>query len=196
MSTYLTIKTLQEKGYNTKIRLITFDFATKPEYIPTAKKLAHYLSELTGFKNFEEHYTHSAPLEQSKDPAKNWIIGNHTTAMFKLGAIDFIFDGLTKNPPESVRKDFPSDKFRQVDRDVPSSIFRHKSQASPLAFCDKQGVIELYKKFNLIEIILKRTLSCDVNLDEIVDGKLPCGNCWWCFERSWGLKTNNLDPNL
>ena len=196
LTSYLTIKTIQEKKLDLKVRLISFDFATKPAYLPTAKKLAWILQWLTGFENFEPHYKFAAPLEQSKNPAKKFFISNHASAMFVLDAIQYIYDGLTKNPPLEVMQKFPAHEHRQIDRDVPNTIYRHPEQASPLAFCDKQGVVELYKRYDLVGSVLSKTFSCDANKDDVVDGQLPCRKCWWCYERAWGLKMNGLDPGL
>jgi len=197
--TYLTAKTIKENGLPINILLISNDVGNKPPYLPTARIVRNKLQEIIlrnfGFDQWANPYEYSIPLRESVNPLKLYCSTNHISALFNLGLIDYEFNGITLNPPTSVRDQFLHDDARQCDRDVPNTIYK-KYSASPLAFCDKQGIIELYKEFGILHDIAPLTFSCDVNLDHIVDGKIPCGTCWWCDERRWGMTSNGEDPSL
>lgn len=194
--TYLTAITIQKNKLKTKIRTISCDVGNKPDYLPTARRVLAKLKELTEFENWEKPYEYSIPLRESKNPMKLYASTNHMKALYLTNYIDFGFNGVTKNPPEAARKNFTDDEYRELERDLPSTIYQAEKSARPLAFCDKQGVVELYAQQGLIHSLFPLTLSCDVNKENVVDGKIPCGKCWWCDERRWGLRANGLDENL
>jgi 7-cyano-7-deazaguanine synthase in queuosine biosynthesis len=195
--TYLTAMTIKEHGLKTKIRTLSCDVGNKPDYLPTARRVREKLKELTPwFNQWAEPYEYKIPLRESKNPMKLYASVNHIKALMAVKHIDYEYNGVTKNPPDDERTDFFDDEYRQTVRDNPESIYSGPRSARPLAFCDKRGVVELYKKYGLIESLFTLTLSCDVNKENIVDGKIPCGNCWWCSERQWGLRVNGLDPSL
>lgn len=57
----------------------------------------------------------------------------------------------------------------------------------PMLYLEKSHVIDLYIKFNVLDL-LKLTNSCRMpNLDK------PCGYCNGCKERAWGLKEMSLE---
>jgi 7-cyano-7-deazaguanine synthase in queuosine biosynthesis len=194
--TYLTAKTIQEHGLKTKIRTLSCDVGNKPDYLPTARIVREKLMKLVGADVFVKPYEYKIPLRESQNPAKLYCSTNHIKALLATGYIDYEYNGVTKNPPETVRSYFVNDEHRQLVRDNPTTIYIGPTSARPMAFCDKQGVFELYKRFGLVDEIVPLTLSCDVNKEDVVDGKIPCGSCWWCNERRWGLESNGLNPTL
>jgi hypothetical protein len=198
--TYLTAKTIKENNLPIKIKIISNDVGNKPDYLPTARRVREKLHQLTlrdfNFDQWADPYEYSIPLRESTHPFKLYCGTNHIKALFNLGLIDYEYNGITLNPPDDVRQAFDSNELREAERDIPDTIYTSMWTARPLALCDKQGVIELYKEFNILYDIAPLTLSCDVSVHHMVDGKLPCRNCWWCSERSWGLSTNGEDPLL
>ncbi len=194
--TFLTAKTIKENGLKTKIRPISCDVGNKPDYLPTARKVRQKLKEVTGFDQWAEPYEYKIPLRESVNPYKLYCSTNHLKALLKVGHINYEFNGVTKNPPAEVRQHFRNDDHRQAVRDNPETIYSGTYSARPLAFCDKQGVIEFYKTYGLFDTILPLTLSCDVNIEHMENGQLPCRKCWWCDERKWALEVNGEDPNL
>jgi len=199
--TYLTAKTIKENNLPINICLLSNDLGNKPPYFPTIRNVRNKLHEIMlsrfNFNQWTAPYEYSIPLEESVNPFKLYCSTNHIKALFNIGYIDYEFNGITLNPPIDIREQFLYDDARQVDRDTPDTIYRnYKYCARPLALCDKQGIIELYKEHNLLYDIAPLTLSCDVNLEHIVDDKVPCGKCWWCDERRWGMVSNGEDPLL
>ncbi len=194
--TYLTALAIRKHKLDVGIRTISCDVGNKPDYLPTARKVIKKLKELLPDIRWENSYEYRIPLRESKNPYKLYASTNHIRALFNLGLLDYEYNGVTLNPPEEVRKTFHDDEFRQTVRDSPESIYVSPKSARPMAFCDKQGVVELYKQFGIFDSIFPITLSCDVNKENMIDGKLPCGQCWWCDERRWGLVSNGENPNL
>ena len=110
---------------------------------------------------------------------------------------DAVFDATTENPPNY------SDK-RMEARDPGSSQILLSAQETywklgPLQTTKKDWVIKQYKDNNILDL-LKLTRSCEgefVGLDHttyIPGQHVPeCGDCFWCKERSWALKENNIE---
>lgn len=194
--TYLTAKTIHDHNLKIKIRPISCDVGNKPDYLPVARKVFKKIIEISDFDQWADPYEYKIPLRESKNPFKLYASVNHLKALLTLKHIDYEFNGVTLNPPEDVRKNFHNDEFRQTVRDTPESIYSGPLSARPMAFCDKQGVVELYRKFNLMKDLFPLTLSCDVNKEDVINGQIPCGTCWWCDERRWGLLSNGEDPTL
>lgn len=51
----------------------------------------------------------------------------------------------------------------------------------PFIEMDKSEIISYYIKYDILDL-LKMTYSCGFSLE------VPCGNCYFCLERSWGLQ--------
>jgi 7-cyano-7-deazaguanine synthase in queuosine biosynthesis len=51
----------------------------------------------------------------------------------------------------------------------------------PFIDMDKDEIISYYIKYNILDI-LEMTYSCGYSM------KTPCGNCYFCLERNWGLQ--------
>ena len=110
---------------------------------------------------------------------------------------DAVFDATTENPPNY------SDK-RMEARDPGSSRILLTARdefwrLGPLQTTKKDWVIKQYKDNNILDL-LKLTRSCEgefVGLDHTtyIPGQrvLECGDCFWCKERSWALKENNIE---
>lgn len=55
---------------------------------------------------------------------------------------------------------------------------------TPFINLDKREIAELYKKYNLVEVLLPYTRSC---VAETTDFDWICSECWWCKEREWAF---------
>jgi len=198
---YLTAKTIKENNYSTKILPLHFHIPTKPpvkalEIINTVEKLLN-VNFILPAKEIHIPYELCTPHAIEAGKGKKQFIQKEIGIMEKNNFFDFEFNGNTKNPPSQYRDKFKNDEFREIGRDNPKTIYNGKYTASPHAFIDKSDVVNLYKKFNLLETLAPLTNSCD-NFLEIIEKRdydIPCKNCWWCDERAYGFKMNGiLDP--
>lgn len=197
---YLVAKTVKDNNYNIKVRPIHFDIPTKLPVQPLA--IISKVEELLDFK-FGDIIEYAIPLEQCTKEATMSGVGKKEFIILKIREmlmskiVNFEVNGNTKNPPVEFRKHFPNDEFRQKNRDRTFDIYTGPYNASPLSHLDKADVVSLYKKYNLIDELMTLTCSCDNWRDQIIAKKLdiPCGQCWWCHERAYGLSQNNIqDP--
>lgn len=120
--------------------------------------------------------------------------------------IDAWFAAITKNPPQDFsgapcdRESKFSDKLENIINFYKDTLIAH-----PFAYQTKEWVIKQYKDYDLLEL-LENTRSCegDKNSAPEVFGNLDfysytpnsfvpvCKKCYWCKEREWALKQNNL----
>ena len=111
---------------------------------------------------------------------------------YKNNFIDCHFSGITANPSKEVMDSFntagPADDRNRLTDRRPTQ--RGKVYI-PLINIDKQGVRELYEKYNLMDTLFPLTRSCETFTD---DFSKHCGEykdekdvCWFCKERYWGF---------
>ena len=62
----------------------------------------------------------------------------------------------------------------------------NKFHIRPFIDMDKSQIISYYYKYNILDIF-DMTYSCGFNTNT------PCGNCYFCLERSWGLENCNIN---
>jgi len=198
---YLTTKTIKENNLDVKILPFSIEVPSKAKNLSSARKIISVVSDLLDAEDIilpgkelfmpEEKSTH-------KRNKKNMYFNREVKNLLRSGEVDFEFNGNTKNPPSKVRKKFINNKVgRMRDRDARTSIYNGTYSASPHAMIDKQGIISLYIKHDLIDILATHTLSCDANISDIIKFQMdiPCGKCWWCNERKWGFESNKIsDP--
>ena len=115
------------------------------------------------------------------------------------------FAALTKNPPKDL-DNAPTDRNNQTKNDR-RIIESYKDIWILHPFCDisKDWVLKQYKDLDIIDLF-EITRSCEGdknsapeifnNLDfysyKPFDPVPTCGKCFWCLERDWALKQNNL----
>ncbi len=200
--TYITGLNIAKLGLNLRIKPISLNVANKPKYLPTARKVIAKLKSLLekeGFNNWDTPYEGHVGIKECQEPLKLYAFRNQINALKWSGQIEFLFNGDTKNPSSEIRSSFHEEKegARTEHRDEMNTVYFYHKTIRPFAFVDKRGTVEMYRKFNLVDELLPLTLSCDADRDLIDSGHpLPCGQCWWCDERSWALKENGLDPSL
>lgn len=191
---YLTVKTIQKHNLNVKVVPVSIEIYNKVKNIESTVAIIKKIKEITQFTNWGKHVKVIGSEAQARGIEKDLLFENTWNRLFYNWTIDFELNGITKNPPDEVRIGWKHDDYRQFNRDDPKSIYCGELNASPHAFVDKKDIIEHYINHNLVDELIPLTLSCDEDLDIIKKEKLsiPCGKCWWCSERRWGLESHNL----
>lgn len=124
----------------------------------------------------------------------------------RLEKIDAWYAGITKNPPIDFNG-APDDRNNDFEGSIKEIVTNHKDLfiIHPFKFESKDKLINLYKKLDLLDL-LSKTRSCEgdtTSAPEIFNGLdfdtyIPdqfvpvCGKCFWCKEREWAMKKNNL----
>jgi hypothetical protein len=193
---FLTVKAIQQSGYNISIRPISVFIPSKVKNIASTESIIKAMREITGVDFIKDGIVYNMPVEETSthDGKKDQFFINMIKELFHKELIDFEFNGNTKNPPEDARKDWKNDQHRQKNRDNASSIYTTAYSASPHYNMNKSDIINLYLKYDLFDKIVPLTCSCDENISVVHDHKLnvPCGTCWWCEERRWGFENNDV----
>lgn len=120
--------------------------------------------------------------------------------------IDSWFAALTKNPDQDF-SETPDDRNSKDLDNVknPVELFNNIILAHPFCNTSKDWVIKQYKELDILELLeLTRSCEGDINSAPEVfehldfysytpfDPVPTCGKCFWCLERDWALKQNNL----
>lgn len=116
------------------------------------------------------------------------------------------YAALTKNPLVSI-PDAPDNRDEDFTGNIDELFLNYKGVfvIHPFKYKTKETIINLYKDLNILDL-LKQTRSCegDKNSAPEVFGELDfysyvpyqnvptCNKCFWCKEREWALKQNNL----
>ena len=198
LMTYLVAKKYAEAGLKTKIQPLSFEVVTKGKTLQTAREMLDQIRKLVPENNILPGIEVHIPEDLCVNPHKNNFMVHTVRQTCRDQQVSFEFNGNTKNPPEAVRKDFPDDQYRQFQRDNCTTVYNSPLSASPLAMIDKESVIFLHQKFELIESVTATAVSCDMELKiiEYQGWNFPCGYCWWCRERMWGFTANGIiDPS-
>lgn len=196
---YFVAKTFQDYGIKAEIIPLSLEVPTKAKTLGSARNVINEVRTLLKSQQIRNGIEVSIPVDLCKPPYKNKFFMNTVAEVIQRENIDFEMNGNTKNPPFEDRRHFRDDEHRELLRDARTTIYNSPRSASPHAFNDKKGIIHLYQKENLLNRLAPLTLSCDLELEEIQRRGLsiPCGDCWWCHERAWGFKANQLiDPLL
>lgn len=120
--------------------------------------------------------------------------------------IDAWYAGITKNPPIKL-EGAPEDRNKDFKGNIEEIIALYKGLyiLHPFKFHSKDEIIELYKNLPILSL-LSKTRSCEGDknsapevFDDLdfysytPDSFVPiCKKCYWCKEREWALKQNNL----
>ncbi|NQY99435.1 MAG: 7-cyano-7-deazaguanine synthase [Bdellovibrionales bacterium] len=195
---FLTAREYAAMGLETKIQPLSFEVEAKAKTLNSARKIIAGIKEkLNDYDRILPGIEKVIPYHLCKNPHKNQEFIKGIKEAWRQASVDFEFNGNTKNPPAETRESFANNDGREVGRDDRSTIYNGFKSASPLALVDKQAVVSLHHKYGLFEAVTRHTLSCDME-EEVVKAKgwsVPCGHCWWCYERAWGFESNGLqDP--
>ncbi len=192
---YLLVKTLQKHNLDIKIIPISLEIHNKAKNLGSSRAVIAKIKELTGFQNFGESVEVIGNERQAKFEEKDEFFLSVIRNLFFTEQIDYNLNGVTRNPPLEVCKDFKFNEYREFIRDNPQTIYNSPTNASPHAFMTKKDIIELYIIHGVLDELAGLTLSCDEHLDVIQRNSwdIPCGTCWWCSERRWGLESNGIN---
>lgn len=118
--------------------------------------------------------------------------------------IDAAYDGVTLNPPLSVATDGMADRtLEKLDTTTLNDTIAYIPEfnaymISPFKFVSKDWVVKQYVDYKILDL-LHLTRSCEYEFPGLTyknykrGQHVPtCGKCFWCVERSWALKQNNL----
>lgn len=163
----------------------------------------HLFTVSVSFRNFNQHVVTGRVLEKICEITKNFNVFQHFTIGGDVSIIDKLFAtpesfvtdyniinsllvGGNANPPDTVIKDtvFFKDGKGPMDRDrnpnIKRYIKRNFYRYAPFTNLNKQDIIQIYKNHGIDKSILPLTQSCWTDP--------PCNDCWFCFERNWGMQ--------
>ena len=135
-------------------------------------------------------YHHVWYQRESNDPKLLWDI--ESKLLNKLD-ISTVYVGTTANPPQDVSDLFvqsPTEVFHLEDRDPAKlrkviNISENWQFILPFTNIDKRRVMSIYRELGLLDALYPLTRSCrSITFRASTE---PCGVCWSCKEREWGL---------
>jgi len=113
--------------------------------------------------------------------------------------LDAIFAAKSKNPSDTtITKRMPD---REVDAvDINELIFEinNKLAIHPFIYTEKDWIVKQYVNNNILNLF-NLTRSCEGDFDNLdytnyIPNQLvpECGECFWCQERNWAKRKNNV----
>lgn len=149
-------------------------------------------ARLTGNYEFQHHMTY-VEIQDNEN------LFDLPTKFINNGAINWMYTGVTKNPPDDVVKRFADENTEHVSRD-PNQVRETKigRYYRPWTNLNKADIAKIYKHHGLIDPLFKYTRSCEGTEAHLVfeDDLAHCGKCWWCEERIWGFGSINGEQFL
>ena len=110
--------------------------------------------------------------------------------LYEQQSIKSMLYGDNANPPADCGiENF--EKFEMFNENFRSPLYTRSVQVYPGQFCpltnlNKQDIVKIYCEQEIIDTVFPLTKSCGSDY-----GSNPCGTCWFCEERSWGLAVLN-----
>jgi hypothetical protein len=179
---YMLCKYITETNRECEIIPMTVCHAGKAYQLQFATKVIFFMQEVFPNIKFGIHPTGVNYHGESYD----WVQQKVVDSAYRNNQINCHYVGITKNPPSDVMIAFdqngPADD-RNADTVKPTVRGGHVFL--PLINIDKQGVRELYEKFDLMDTLFPLTRSCEVFTDDF--SKHCETDCWFCLERYWGF---------
>lgn len=192
---YLTAKIIKQRNLNIKIQPIVIDLLVKVDNDVTTTNVINKVRDLLSVDFIKDKLTYTIPEELSTIRRSNiGFIDGVIRNLIDTDIISAEFNANTKNPPAEIRQNFINDDYyRLKNRDSRTSVYNAELSMSPFALIDKQDIVNLYIKENILDQLSPLTISCNENTRDIEANNLPvpCGQCWWCQERRWGFSSNN-----
>lgn len=110
--------------------------------------------------------------------------------LYEQQIVTSILYGDNRNPPKNCGID-GIEQFEMFNESSRSpngyrSLMISPGRYWPLTNLDKQDVIKIYHQHNILDTLFPLTRSCGKEY-----GTSPCGTCWFCKERQWGLDILN-----
>lgn len=175
---YLVLSQL--KTYPVHLFTISVDFRDFNQHVITAQVL-NEICKITENFNVFQHITVSNDKNVISD-----IIKTPREFVLKYNIITSILGGGNANPPNDALQD--SKYFKNGGgpmHDIRSPYVERGVKAGPFVYhpftnLNKQDIIQIYKDHSIDKSVLPLTQSCWTDP--------PCNDCWFCFERSWGMQ--------
>jgi 7-cyano-7-deazaguanine synthase in queuosine biosynthesis len=111
--------------------------------------------------------------------------------LYEQQSIKSMLYGDNANPPADCGiENF--EKFKMFNENFRSPLYTrsmrlaYPGQFCPLTNLNKQDIVKIYCEQGIIDTVFPLTKSCSSDY-----GSNPCGTCWFCGERSWGLAVLN-----
>ena len=149
----------------------------------TTKAITDKLCQLTSNTDIHFHYNH----QETSQSGISTLFDLSKQLIYKDRIVNSILTGITANPPGYITDSFKNSEVEPSARD--SSITRPIRRApgwfNPLTNLNKQDICKIYYDNNILDSVFPLTKSCWTDF-----GEPPCGSCWFCEERDWGLKFN------
>jgi hypothetical protein len=114
--------------------------------------------------------------------------------------IDVYYNAVTRNPRNTDFKGMAKRDIEPTEDNKHLRLMTHMGRIAvhPFRFIEKSWVIKQYVDKNIIDL-LNNTRSCEGEFDGVnyitfnVGDYVPlCNTCFWCKEREWALKQNDL----
>lgn len=150
----------------------------------TAVDVINRCIDLTGNFNVEHHiiYQPTQNVENLHRLAKEFLV---------TGRIDFVYTGVTANPPIEVCNTFNEERISIRDYEIKKpTVFEEEKYYNPWANLHKKQICQLYQQLNILESLFPLTRSCEYYkkyVGQQISSNYHCGVCWWCQERLWGF---------
>lgn len=162
-----------------------FTISTVERQLAQHKITADVLAKICTLTNNYNLLHHVSVYDKNTEGAKN-IQTYPKQLLYEQQTIKSMLYGDNCNPK---LEDIPNAKMFDVQFRSPlhtRSMMISPGQYCPLTNLNKQDICKIYQKQGILESIFPITKSCGTPY-----GTDPCGNCWFCIERSWGLEALN-----
>lgn len=174
-----------------KSKIHIFTFADQQKQLINTKSAIDVVNtciQLTGNSNLEHH------IDYGEIKGIDTLFRNHDLYL-KNKIVDYVYTGITKNPPKEVTDSFLEEVPVAVPRDpdVIRDVLWEGSWYRPWTNLNKRDLYNIYKKHNLLDTLFPKTRSCEFyntdiqEMEEFIRTHKHCGSCWWCEERMWGF---------
>ena len=156
----------------------------------------HNIHQLTGYGRSDTEF------EDKTFPKYNAMkkYNEETRKAFESKGIDYLLISfLTAGPPlEIVEKNDewyrkammigPEDRFSGKKENDNISAKRIKMQNwQPFRNINKKDTAKLYEEHDLMETLFPYTASCVGSAEKTKNYTMPCGKCYWCWEKLWAF---------
>lgn len=176
-----------------KNKVHVFTFADQKKNIINASVAINVVNTctlLTENKNLEHHIVYN------NKEGLDILFQNHELYLEKK-IVDYVYTGITKNPPKEATDTFkePVPIVAPRDPNVIRNVMWAPNWYQPWTNLNKRDLFNIYKKHNLLETLFPKTRSCEFytedtqEMQEYMKTHKHCGECWWCEERLWGFGT-------
>jgi hypothetical protein len=220
MLIYLISKIITDNNLNIEVHVISHVrmWATRPWNKHTSLQVLSHVKSL--FPNIKytrhEHFIppdleYGAIGHSIKDKygrlksGDNIIARSFTEYIVAMNDIDAAYSGVTMNPPGLVTNDIVVERNSESldPTDIRElliyvDIGKGATSISPFKFTAKDWIIKQYVNNQQLDL-LALTRSCEGPIDGLTYRNYTpgqyltvCGECFWCIERQWALKENQL----